>query len=58
VDFPKLLQHFSANEAHVFCLPFDANDKLQLSLFAHLKDAAFLEMLSAIDQEYTLPQSN
>jgi ribosomal protein S6E (S10) len=58
VDFPKLLQRFSVNQAHVFYMPFDANGKLQLSLFAHRKDTTFLEMLSAIDQEYALPQGN
>jgi hypothetical protein len=58
IDFPKLLQRFSANQAHVFYLPFDANDKLQLSIFAHRKDTGFLEMLSAIEQEYALPQGN
>lgn len=58
VDIPKLLQYCSAKQAHLFHLPFDANDKLQFSLFAHRQDAVFADILSAIDEEYTLPQSN
>ncbi|NBC05634.1 MAG: hypothetical protein GVY26_00395 [Bacteroidetes bacterium] len=58
VDAPRLLQHFSAKQAHIFQLPADANDKLQLTLFAHRKDHLFTEIVSSIDQEYALPQSN
>ena len=58
VDIPQLLQYCSAKQAHLFHLPFDANDKLQFSLFAHRQDAVFADVLSAINEEYTLPQSN
>ena len=58
VDLPKLLQHFSAQQAHLFHLPFDANDKLQFSLFAHRQDVVFAKILAAIDEEFALPERN
>ena len=58
VDIPQLLQYCSEKPAHIFQLPFDANNKLQLSLFAHRQDTVFEEIVSFIDQEYALPQSN
>jgi len=58
VDIPQLLQYCSEKQAHIFQLPFDANNKLQLSLFAHRQDTVFEEIVSFIDQEYALPQSN
>ncbi|MEQ8702429.1 MAG: hypothetical protein RIC19_00855 [Phaeodactylibacter sp.] len=58
VDTPRLLQYFSAQQAHLFQLPFDANDKLQFSLFAHRQDDVFAAVVSSIDQEYTLPECN
>lgn len=58
VDLPKLLQHFSAQQAHLFQLPFDANDKLQFSLFAHRQDVVFAKILAAIDEEFALPERN
>ncbi|NBC09274.1 MAG: hypothetical protein GVY26_18945 [Bacteroidetes bacterium] len=58
VDIPQLLQYCSEKQAHIFQLPFDANNKLQLSLFAHRQDTVFAEIVSSIDEEYTLPQSN
>ncbi len=58
VDFPKLLRYFSALQAHLFQLPFDAQDKLQFVLFAHRQDAVFAKILAAIDEEFALPERN
>ena len=58
VDVPKLLRQYAPQSLHFFLLPFDANERLRLTLFVHQYGDAFKRVMSVIEQTYTVPQRN